>query len=103
MSDLLYVHGSQTSREAAESMADQRATLRQLVYRYIYNRKLYGATDEEAQLALGMNPSTQRPRRIELRDRYNLVRDSGDWRYTKSGRRAVVWVAVELVPKEVDE
>jgi hypothetical protein len=49
-----------------------------------------GGTDEELQDALGMNPNTQRPRRIELVER-GLVRDSGRTRKTKSGRRATVW------------
>jgi hypothetical protein len=41
---------------------------------------------------LGMNPSTQRPRRIELCQR-NLIVDSGTTRLTTSGRKAVVWKA----------
>jgi hypothetical protein len=41
------------------------------------------------QLALGMNPSTQRPRRIELERRGLVVKDGT--RKTSSGRMAVVW------------
>jgi len=47
------------------------------------------ATDEEMQEGLGMNPSTQRPRRIELARR-GLVVEAGA-RRTASGRMAVVW------------
>lgn len=54
-----------------------------------------GATDEELQVALGLNPSTQRPRRIELVEK-GLVRDSGKTRKTAANRNAVVW---ETVPK----
>jgi len=48
-----------------------------------------GLTDEEQQRLLGMNPSTQRPRRIELARR-GLVVEAGT-RRTASGRMATVW------------
>jgi DNA-binding IclR family transcriptional regulator len=48
-----------------------------------------GLTDEEMQRQLEMNPSTQRPRRIELARR-GLVVDAGT-RRTASGRMATVW------------
>ncbi len=49
-----------------------------------------GATDEEMQLGIPMNPSTQRPRRIELVEA-GLVEDSGERRKTRGGRSAIVW------------
>jgi hypothetical protein len=51
-----------------------------------------GATDEEMQTALRMNPSTQRPRRVELVEE-GLIVDSGERRPTRSGRAAIVWAA----------
>jgi DNA-binding IclR family transcriptional regulator len=48
-----------------------------------------GLTDEEVQRRLDMNPSTQRPRRIELARR-GLVVEAGT-RRTASGRMATVW------------
>lgn len=57
-----------------------------------WNMLCDGCTDEEMQLALKMNPSTQRPRRGELVG-MGLVKDSGRTRRTRSGRRATVWVA----------
>jgi len=51
----------------------------------------YGWTDEELQIQLTWNPSTERPRRIELMD-YGFVYDSGRTRRTHSNRKAVVWV-----------
>jgi hypothetical protein len=51
-----------------------------------------GATDEQMQEALDMNPSTQRPRRIELVS-MGLVEDSGETRTTRSGSTATVWKA----------
>lgn len=51
-------------------------------------------TDEQMQGALDMNPSTQRPRRIEL-TRAGLVRDSGQRGVTIAGRTCVLWEACD--------
>jgi hypothetical protein len=56
-------------------------------------RKLGEATDEEIQDFLSMNPSTERPRRIELW-KAGLIEDSGHTRQTKSGRAAAIWRAM---------
>ncbi len=53
-----------------------------------------GGTDEEIQQELGLNGSSQRPRRSEL-VKAGLVEDSGRVRPTTSGRCAVVWRATE--------
>jgi hypothetical protein len=84
---------SPTSVAAAASVEGVPAsTWRQKVYEYIDSQGYLGATDEEVQEALGMNPSTQRPRRVEL-VRFGVVRDSGVTRKTRSNRSAVVWVS----------
>ena len=80
---------SPTSIDAALAIELGASHLRSKVLRLL-RRSLYGLTDEEMQLALDMNPSTQRPRRLELREKV-LVRDSGLVRPTLSGRYAVVW------------
>ena len=49
-----------------------------------------GATDDELQTALEMNPSTQRPRRIELAAA-GRIENFGTTRPTRSGRAATVW------------
>ena len=90
---LPYQAHSETSKAAAESMQSKAKMERGRVYRCIKSEK-YGLIDEEQQIALEMNPSTQRPRRIEL-VAAGLVRDSGRKRATSSGRMAVVWEAVE--------
>jgi hypothetical protein len=84
------VRGSRTSSEAAESLgpATMNAMQRRLV-EFLRTCGAFGATDEEMQLALGMNPSTQRPRRGELADAGLIVRDGT--RKTKSRRNADVW------------
>lgn len=85
---------SETSIDAARSIRSDTGRLRAMVLDYIRNASTpYGATDEEIQRVLGMNPSTERPRRVELVN-LGLVRDSGYKRKTSSGRLAVVWCAV---------
>lgn len=84
---------SETSRQAAISKYYATSTERSRVLRCLRDHP-DGLTDEELQDVLNMNPSTQRPRRIELCDMEPaLVKDSGRTRKTRSGRNAVVWVA----------
>jgi hypothetical protein len=87
-----YIRHSDTSLASAAHIADGAPTLRGQVYRFIHKCRWYGATDHEVQDQLDMNPSTQRPRRIELVKR-GLVKDSGRRRPTHTGRKAVVWIA----------
>lgn len=84
---------SETSVAAAESIEPTAGTLRAQVLEYLRKCGSAGATDEEIQVALAMNPSTQRPRRIEL-VRSGHVTDSGQTRSTASRRAATIWKAV---------
>lgn len=84
---------SATSRAAADAIAPSAETLRQRVYEFI--QASHGATDEQISIGLGMNPSTARPRRVELVQR-GLVVDSGERLLTASGRRAAVWIETRL-------
>ena len=83
------VNGSITSAKAADSLGP--ATLNALQRRVLELLAATpgGLTDEEQQRLLEMNPSTQRPRRIELARR-GLVVEAGT-RRTASGRNASVW------------
>jgi len=92
---LPYIKDSATSAEAAERAEPRAETQRALVFRTIMVGRpgLVGMTDDEIHAALDMNPSTLRPRRIELQNR-GLVEDSGEKRRTRSGRWATVWRAV---------
>ncbi len=83
---------SETSKAAAGEAQSMAQTLRERVYREVAAHGKTGATDDEVQVALSMNPSTQRPRRVELVMQCR-VRDSGEKRKTRSGRLAVVWIA----------
>ena len=82
---------SATSTAAADSIEPHISAMQQRVLDYL--EWCGGATDSEMQDALKLDPSTQRPRRRELQ-LAGRVQDSGLTRPTKSGRSAVVWVAV---------
>lgn len=89
-----YVRGSETSAAAAASMTPETmSALQRRVLEFISSRGEEGATDEECQRELGMNPSTQRPRRGELANA-GLIVESGT-RLTASRRRATVWRAAK--------
>jgi len=90
--DMPFVGQSATSEAAANSQAPRAATKRQIVFDKLreYCKFTNGMTDDEMQMALGMNPSTQRPRRVELVE-MRLVVDSGLKRKTRGGEDAVVW------------
>lgn len=85
---------SETSRQAAIAIEPNSEALLWQVSRYIRSCGDDGCTDEEGYTALDMNPSTYRPRRIDLYD-MGRVKDSGRRRRTKAGRQAVVWVSTE--------
>lgn len=81
-----------TTRAAAESMKGVSGRQRLRVLRAIEAAGRRGMTDEEVCDELGINPSSERPRRGELLDS-GLITESGKTRRTKSGRQATVWVA----------
>jgi transcription initiation factor IIE alpha subunit len=83
------VRGSVTSAAAADSLTPATLNAMQRRVLELLQATPDGLTDEEQQTRLGMNPSTQRPRRIELARR-GLVVAAGT-RQTASGRMAVVW------------
>jgi transcription initiation factor IIE alpha subunit len=83
------VNGSITSAQAADSLGPQTLNAMQRRVLAVLEANPQGLTDEEMQTRLGMNPSTQRPRRIELARR-GLVVTCGT-RRTASGRNADVW------------
>jgi hypothetical protein len=88
-----FVRESETSREAAIAIAPNASAIREQVYAFIAKAGSLGTTDEEIQERMALAPNTARPRRVELVTA-GRVRDSGRRRNTRSGRQAVVWVAV---------
>lgn len=86
-----------TARKAALAVTPRTGTQRHAVLASILQAHRDGATDEELQTALAMNPSTQRPRRVELVEG-GFVVDSGKRRPSRSGNASIVWVATEFAP-----
>ena len=87
-----YQPHSVTSRRAAAAIEPDLGKLQMEVYAWLVQHG--PATDEVMQEALDMNPSTHRPRRVELCDK-GLVIDTGMQRLTRSGRSATVWGVVK--------
>lgn len=84
---LPFVSGSVTSWEAADSMIKQATSLRDKIFTWLY---YYGpATDKEMQAGLGMDGSTQRPRRVELHKAGRI--EPIELVMQGNGRRATVW------------
>ena len=80
-----------TSTAAADSIEPHISAMQARILAYL--EWSGGATDSEMQEALKLDPSTQRPRRREMQ-LAGRVQDSGTTRKTRSGRAAVVWVAL---------
>ena len=82
-----YVAGSATSHAAAAQIAPEAPNLRERVFAYI---EAHGAlTDEQIAAGTGLNPSTVRPRRVELA-RAGRIEVAG-YSHTTSGRKAQAW------------
>ena len=86
-----------TSRLAAESMAEAAATRAALAFAFVANRKARGATADEVASGLGWEKYSSRPRLAELRKRGAIV-DSGWRREAASGRSQAVWVIPAFGP-----
>lgn len=89
-----YQPHSATSKRAASHMVPKAMSKREQVMAFIAACGPAGATDDEAQRILRMNPNTQRPRRVELAAKGRVV-DAGRTRKTQYGEEATVWVAAE--------
>ena len=98
--------GSATSRAAAFHVAPRTGTQRADVLAAVlhaYDAWGTGYTDEEGIDTTGLNPSTYRPRRVEL-VQGGWVEDAGIERPVRSGEKAVVWAptraAIEWAQRE---
>ena len=79
-----------TQREAAILAYPRTGTQRRRILDFLIGAGEHGATDEEMQKALDMNPSTQRPRRVELVEG-GWVERTDRRRRTSSKTPAAVW------------
>ena len=85
---------SDTSLEAAASVAKKTPRLRTMVFNCLENQRMgLGLTDEQLVERMGLPCDTVRPRRVEL-VREGKVVDTGLRRKNRSGRNAVVWGVV---------
>lgn len=86
-----YNAGSETSKEAAESIAPSRGKLAQEVYEFIEARGRHGAICDEVERELGMAHQTASAR---VRELYlnNAIKKTERKRKTRSGRSAFVYV-----------
>lgn len=82
-------HHSETSMAAAKQIKSHIGPLHTRILAYLAARP-EGATDIEMQQELKIDPSTQRPRRIELVAMGKVV-EYGTTRLTPSKRAATVW------------
>jgi hypothetical protein len=89
-----FAAGSETSREAAERIDPAAPTLRGRVLAFVLSRGEEGVTCDETEAALDLTHQTCSARIYELRHRARII-DGGERRVTRSGRKAVVWVAAE--------
>lgn len=92
-------NGTATSAAAADSMKPHAAAIRERIYQTILGRGLRGCTAAELEHVLGIPGNTVRPRLVELRGDKEKglpvrITTMGELRYTESGRKALVWIAV---------
>lgn len=100
-----FAAGSDTSLEAAESMEEHARTLVERVYAVIAQSP-DGATCDEVEKRLGLSHQTVSPRVWDLHHNLGRIVDSGARRTTRSGRKAVVYLAlaeVAVLPRRVRE
>lgn len=86
-----YVSGSDTSRDAAQSLINDLGRLELLVFTLVQRAGILGMTDDELEEKSQLAHQTISARRRELVLK-GRVRDSGVRRQTRSGRKATVWV-----------
>jgi hypothetical protein len=88
----------ETSEQAAEQHESHRAAQRRIVFDAIRAAGVEGRTDDELQVLLDLDGSSERPRRWELW-KAQAIRPRTDrdghvvHRLTRTRRRAVVWIA----------
>ena len=86
-----YARGSETSREAADSVEPYAGAWRGKVLDLIRRSAAQGATCDEVEQRLNLRHQTASARIWELR-RLGWIQDGGVRRLTRANRRAVVWV-----------
>ena len=85
--------GVDTSIKAAVSLAPKLGRLQRIVHAVIVAAGLYGLTADEIAATLHMDRYSIQPRTSELKLK-GLIMDSGQRRLNRTGKQAIVWIAV---------
>jgi hypothetical protein len=85
-------NASPTSIAAAIAALPKAGTQKNLILGLIRDAGASGLTDEQIAQASGLDENTVRPRRVELAEQ-GWIRLSGEFRKTRHGNDAQVWVA----------
>ena len=94
MKDTLpYAAGSDTSREAAESIKEAAPSYEEKVLDYIRSQGLWGATADECLVALGLTHQNGSAR-VSTLAKHGRIYKTNRTRKTRSGRNAAVYCAV---------
>jgi len=96
-----YIAGSETSKDAAESMESSAESYEIMVLNFVRNSGTRGATADECQSALGLTHQNGSARVSMLARRGAIVRTDAK-RKTRQGRGAFVYVAPEFAHSEDD-
>ena len=92
----------ETSREAAENVAEAASSRRSAALGYVTACAMHGATADEVADAHGWERYSSRPRLAEL-NKAGAIIDSGERREGVSGRRQAVWIAAAFATAEEPE
>lgn len=88
-------HSEESKAAARSQSATKLHRDRLMVFTALKTAGIDGATDEELQLATGLDGNTERPRRIEL-VKENLITRHGT-RPTTRGKAAAVWIVRDFL------
>jgi hypothetical protein len=98
IADLVQPFGrDEASRAAADNAAPKFTKQALRVYHAIKNAGEIGLTDEEGQEIMVMSGNSYRPARVAL-SKGNIVARSGQFRPTRSGNKANVWITIADPP-----
>lgn len=96
-----FEEGSDTSKEAAESMQEFSGPLRQRVYDTLVRLGRLGATDDELEEIMGLRHQTLSARRREL-ELMGLITKTTQRRRTRSGRTAAIYLPSDVVKESLE-
>ncbi len=88
-----FENGVWTSEVAARLAEGFKVNHENIIYAHLRDCGSRGATDQEIQEATGIDGNSERPARRQL-EKDKRVKRTKRWRFTRSMRPAIVWIAV---------